>query len=111
MDLAIKITEAANTIRKEKGIKLRWPLKELLVSGDARAKKQLKNSARSYRRLCNVKSVTFGDNFKLPSKNLDNFMVYLDIEMSDELKRRGNASRNIEGNTISKETKGNGCIR
>ena len=34
MALAMKITEACNSARQEAGIKLRWPVKEVVVTGD-----------------------------------------------------------------------------
>ncbi|MBI4170091.1 MAG: isoleucine--tRNA ligase [Candidatus Aenigmarchaeota archaeon] len=86
MDITVQIVEAANAIRKEKGIKLRWPLKELYISGDKRIKTIYEDMQEILKKLCNVKDVVFGENFKLPNKNIEGFMVYLNIEMDEKLK-------------------------
>ncbi len=86
MALALKIVEAANTIRKGQKIKLRWPLKELYISGDARMKNVAENMGDVLKKLCNVKEVVFGENFKLPNKTLEGYIVYLNTEMDEGLK-------------------------
>ncbi len=86
MDMTVQIVEAANAIRKEQNIKLRWPLKELYISGDSRIKTIHEDMQEILKKLCNVKSVIFGEDFKLPSKNIEGFMIYLNIEMDEKLK-------------------------
>ncbi len=86
MDLTLQVADAANAIRKENNIKLRWPLKEIYLSGDNRTKTIAEDMQEVLKKLCNVKQVVFGENFKLPSKNLDGLIVYLNTEMDQELK-------------------------
>ena len=86
MEMALQIVEAANTIRKEQKIKLRWPLKELYISGDNRMKNIAENMSDVLKRLCNVKEVVFGENFKLPNKTMEGYIIYLNTEMDEELK-------------------------
>jgi isoleucyl-tRNA synthetase len=86
MEMTLKIAEASNAIRKEKNIKLRWPLKELYLSGDARTKNIADNMTEILQKLCNVKAVIFGENFKLEKKNVENTIIYLNTEMDQSLK-------------------------
>ncbi len=55
MELAKKVVEAANTLRHENKIKLRWPLNKLLVSKEIH--EEIKDVIKF---LCNVKSVDVG---------------------------------------------------
>ncbi len=110
MGLALQIAEAANTIRKEKGVKLRWPLKELYVAGDARARQIAEDMPEILKTLCNVKHVIYGENFKLASKNIEGFIIYLNTEIDEtlreeamlrELLREIQAQRKLKGLVVS----------
>lgn len=55
MRIVREIVEACNSARNRAGIKLRWPLKELVVEGV-----ELEEMSNILARMCNVKSVKFG---------------------------------------------------
>lgn len=78
---AMRFIEAANNIRKDNNIKLRWPLSLMVITKD------LKSVESIIQRLCNVKKVKFGKSKLKAYRELDHKKVYLDIEMTDTLKR------------------------
>lgn len=86
MELALRIVEAANTIRKEHGSNLRWPLKELYISGDKRYKRVAEKQGDIIKRMCNVKNVIFGEDASLQKKGVDTGFVYLNMKMTKDLK-------------------------
>jgi len=86
MGLTLGIAETCNTMRKESGIKLRWPLKALYISGESRAKNISDNMGQILEKLCNVKAVVFGENFKLAKKNIEGIIISLDTEMDERMK-------------------------
>ncbi len=79
MDKALEAIEAANMIRKEKNIKLRWPLSELVVP------KEVEELGDIIKIMCNVKKVSF-EKQEWPSKKVGETTVYLNVEINDELK-------------------------
>ncbi len=79
MEFARKVFEAAGNIRKENKIKLRWPLKELVVT------KKLSHMEDILKRMCNVKKVKFGKSNLKSFAVIDDEKAYLDTEMDDEL--------------------------
>ncbi len=86
MEIARKIIEASNVIRKEHSLKLKWPLQALYVKGvDLTAVDEI------IKKLSNVKQVIITDEaHTFPSKeikiNNNVINVYLDTEITDELK-------------------------
>ena len=78
---AKKFIEAANNIRKENNIKLRWPLNLLVIS------KNIKSTKSMIQKLCNVKGVKFGKSQIKDYKEIDHEKVYLDIKITDKLKQ------------------------
>ncbi|HDI02663.1 MAG TPA: isoleucine--tRNA ligase, partial [Candidatus Aenigmarchaeota archaeon] len=55
-----KIAEAANSIRQEENVGLRYPVKKLVVSGPEEVKKAVENLEDVLKRMTNVKEVEFG---------------------------------------------------
>lgn len=80
METAKKVVELANSIRKEKGIKLRWPLQLLIVN------KRLCGMENLLAEMCNVKKVEFKSDFK-ETKETEGIKIYLETEITDELKK------------------------
>ena len=82
MLLVKSIVEAASAIRQEHKIKLRWPLQKIVIKTDKRLK-QLEDVIKF---MCNVKAVEYGE-AELPSKEIGKMKIYLDTQLTDELKR------------------------
>lgn len=82
MELAKEIYEASNSIRKKENAKLRWPLKCIFVpeSVDKRLEDVLKY-------MCNVKEIKYGTAAGMASKEISAGNVYLDTEITEELKQ------------------------
>jgi len=60
MIVAMKITETASMIRQKNKIKLRWPLRAMIVDGDESVKNAVRVFDDVLKRLCNVKTIRFG---------------------------------------------------
>lgn len=80
MKLVDEITNACNSLRKEKNIKLRWPLPLLVVD----AKVSDSDIAEPLKILCNVEEVKFGKAEKLNEKEFENGKIYLDVKVDEE---------------------------
>jgi isoleucyl-tRNA synthetase len=80
METAKKVVELANSIRKENGIKLRWPLKTMAIN------KQLKGMEKLIAEISNVKKVEFKPKLE-NGKEMENIRVCLDTEITDDLKK------------------------
>jgi len=77
MKIVDALSEAANSIRKEKGIKLKWPLPLIAIDakiGDKKIKEIIK-------KLCNVKDVKFGKEEQLEQKKFEHGAIYLDLNV------------------------------
>jgi len=88
MIIAQEIIETSHSIRKEKGIKLRWPLHKIIIeTKDSAVKKQTMDLAGIIKEMANVKIIEFGRTIKnMQKKEFSKGIVYLDTEISDELK-------------------------
>jgi len=94
MDVTKKIAETANAMRQENKIKLRWPLRNLIISGDDNTKMAVRMFADVLKNMCNVKNVkftqpnaTFGRQAgAMNYKDVDGIKIFLDTQMDDELK-------------------------
>lgn len=86
MALALQIIEAANALRSKAKVKLRQPLRALIVGGDA-AKRAVATYASVIGRLTNVKDVHFG--YSKWQHEQPEFKLWLDTELDDELRREG----------------------
>ncbi len=83
MALVKDIVEAASSIRQENKIKLRWPLSRIVIKEERARFRSLEGVIKF---MCNVKTVGYGE-ADLPSKEIGNLKVYLDIELTEELKK------------------------
>jgi isoleucyl-tRNA synthetase len=106
MDMARKIVEMGLSVRSEQGIKVRQPLKELVVAGA----KLSDGLALIIAEELNVKEVVFaesaaaGDKWK--TKEEGELLVSLDVEITEELKKEGLARELVRTiNQIRKEQK------
>jgi isoleucyl-tRNA synthetase len=81
MEIVQRIVETASAIRKEKGVKLRWPLNEISLETD----NDLKVFEDVIKKMCNVKKVSYGKK-GFASKEFEGGVVYLDTELTEELK-------------------------
>ncbi len=79
MNRTLEVIEAANLIRKEQNIKLRWPLEDLAVP------KELAEMSEIIKVMCNVKNVSF-DKQDRPRKNTGEITIYLNTKITNELK-------------------------
>ncbi|MFH1631297.1 MAG: isoleucine--tRNA ligase [Candidatus Aenigmatarchaeota archaeon] len=94
MTKVTKIVEIANMIRQKNKMKLRWPLRGMVVDGDESVKTAVRIFDDVLKRLCNVKNVRFG--VGLPENKLGeqvqsdaeaiNLKVWLDDTMDEELR-------------------------
>ncbi len=84
MQLCNEVVELANAIRHENKIKSRWPLAKLSVEGKD-VKSVVDNLGEIMKSMCNVKEVGYGA-LKGAGKKADNFAVYLDTNITPELK-------------------------
>ncbi len=112
METAKKIAEAANTVRQKNKIKLRWPLRSMIVSGQNadELKVAVKTFGDVIRSMCNVKNVRFGTaDFNAEAGGIK---IFLDTAMDDALKeeamvrelmRKVQEDRKKAGMTISEK--------
>ncbi|MFH1472158.1 MAG: isoleucine--tRNA ligase [Nanoarchaeota archaeon] len=61
MKIALDVVESINSIRQEKNLRLRWPLKKATVSGDAKIVSAIERLHDVVCELANVKDIAFGD--------------------------------------------------
>jgi len=101
MELVRKISEASYNARQRAGIKLRWPLRKLVVEGDEEVEKAIKDLKEIILNQCNVKEVKYTKEFekeivvKPKYKNLGpilkdkvrEFVEFINSLSQDELKR------------------------
>ncbi|MFH0832582.1 MAG: isoleucine--tRNA ligase [Candidatus Aenigmatarchaeota archaeon] len=80
MTVAKKVVELVNTMRKENNIKLKWPLKEIIIT------KNLSGLECILRNMCNVKNIGYGESRLKVCKEFDNENVFLNIEMDESLR-------------------------
>ena len=92
MIVAESIVETSNQTRKEKNIKLRWPLGSLVINGSKEITDAALELQEIIKKLCNVKSVsidTIGDKetIKFNVKELEiSGDIFLDTIIDDDLK-------------------------
>lgn len=84
MLLAKEVTEAVNSARQEAGVRLRWPLKRVIITYG-----KLDDYAGIIRCICNVKDVVIGKSpkgkGKLIRREVKDVKIYVDAEMTPEL--------------------------
>lgn len=90
MEIAKKIFETSSGIRQKENLKLRWPVKRLIIVTDD---KKIKTSVRRLKsvliNICNVKQIEILS--KLPERGsfsegvFDNYKLYLDLEENQNL--------------------------
>lgn len=85
MDLARSISEYANVIRHENKIKLRWPLRSLIVGDSEKVRDVVKLFNDVLKRMCNVKEVRFGS--VKESREFEGIKIFLDLQIDDELRK------------------------
>ena len=87
MKIALLITETANSLRKEKEIKLKWPLACLYISGEM-CKGPALHLEEILKSMCNVKHVKYTEkDIDLPKKEFEGGVVYVDTTITEELKK------------------------
>ncbi len=82
MEVAKEIYEACNSLRKRDNVKLRWPLRKLVISDQKAIDSRLLELLKS---MCNVKEISFGS-ANLPSKDISACTIYLDTMPDESLK-------------------------
>ncbi|MFH1106166.1 MAG: isoleucine--tRNA ligase [Candidatus Aenigmatarchaeota archaeon] len=83
MLLAKEVAEAVNSARQEAGVKLRWPLKKVVITH-----KRMKDFSEIIKCICNVKGVVIGKppkDGKLICREVKDVKIYVDAEMTPEL--------------------------
>ncbi len=91
MELAKKVITVVNSMRTNNKLKIRQPLPELVITGDLVEARVFRDVIASE---TNVKSVRFLDNFELTSSHwvdagLSEGRIYLNVELTEELKKEG----------------------
>jgi isoleucyl-tRNA synthetase len=88
MDIVQKIVEVARMVREENGLKMKWPLKQLVVSGDDKIQ-PIDRLASIVQKETNVKQVLFDPTFEPGEDQATGegvgFKVYIDKVMDDSL--------------------------
>jgi len=87
MSIALKVAEYANAQRNRERVKLRWPLRALIVGGDDKVKAAVVTFADSIKRLTNIKDITYGHAPKWQFESEEGVKIFLDTEMDAELKK------------------------
>ncbi|MCD4739677.1 isoleucine--tRNA ligase [archaeon] len=82
MEEAKHITELCLTARQEAKIKLRWPLREMIVHGPENIGKTVKKLSKLLEKTCNVKKVSFKKKNIKPDVGV---VIELNTKMDDEL--------------------------
>lgn len=83
MKIALRIVELANAMRNRQKIKLRWPLRTLIIGGDEKVRAATITFSDAIRRLSNVKDVSYGHaKWQLEQEGLK---LFLDTELDQEL--------------------------
>jgi valyl-tRNA synthetase len=89
MDVVREITESVSSSRQKAGIKLRWPVKRIIIETD---NKDVKNAVKSLEAVLmgqtNSKNIEFGKK-DFPSSDFSKGRVYIDTEMTEEIKSEG----------------------
>ncbi|MEM0480961.1 MAG: isoleucine--tRNA ligase [Candidatus Aenigmatarchaeota archaeon] len=88
VEIARKIVEDVNELRNVAKIKIRWPLREVLI---VPKKDEIKNVKRAFgiiKSLCNVKRVKFSENVpeNYLKKETEDYIVALDTKLTKKLK-------------------------
>ncbi|MCG2826617.1 MAG: class I tRNA ligase family protein, partial [Thermoplasmatales archaeon] len=89
MDIIREITESVSSARQKAGIKLRWPVKRIIIETED---KNVKDAAKSLQNILltqtNSKNIEFGKK-DFPSSDFSKGTVYVDTEMTEEIKSEG----------------------
>jgi isoleucyl-tRNA synthetase len=85
MRIALKVAEYSNALRSKQRVKLRWPLRTLIVGGDEKVKAAVVTFADAIRQLTNVKDVSYG-HAKWQAEQ-EGLKLFLDTELDAELKK------------------------
>jgi isoleucyl-tRNA synthetase len=85
MRIVKRIVEVSNSIRHSNGIKLRYPLNCLYISGNKDVKGAVEELENIIKKMANVKKVEFCE--LKEGKEFENGRVLLDMKVTDELKK------------------------
>ncbi len=91
MKAAMLITEAANSARADAKIKLRWPVREIVVTGDETVHETVHELQEILKRSTNSLAITYRESApegaaEIVKKEFEGGSVFLDSKMDDELK-------------------------
>lgn len=84
MEVVKELTEAASALRHDKSVKLRWPVKELIVRGDRDVANAVKDFGEVIKGVANVKSVKMVTKKPLGAKEFSKGTVSLGDVLMDE---------------------------
>jgi isoleucyl-tRNA synthetase len=82
-EIAQKITEAANSLRQELKMKLRWPLEELAIDGDEKVANAVEKLADVIKIANNAEKIVFGENPDYGKKDFEGGSVYMPKGLSE----------------------------
>ncbi|MFH0971848.1 MAG: isoleucine--tRNA ligase [Candidatus Micrarchaeota archaeon] len=82
-EMVARITEAANSLRQDFKMKLRWPLEELIVYGDDKVADAVESLQEVLKLSNNAEKVEFGESIDHASKEFDGGRVFIPRKMSD----------------------------
>ena len=80
-----KVSEAANSLRQELKLKLRWPVEEILVSGDEKTQNAVEMLSDVLESYCNAKTVEIGENNEYGKKEFDGGFVCIPKTLSEKM--------------------------
>lgn len=82
-----KITEAINSARQEAKIKIRWPVKNIIISGDNNARRATEILNQLLCKINNAKEITYSDSppSKFVERSFEGGKIFLNPQRSEEL--------------------------
>lgn len=117
MELAEELVEKINSIREREGLKLRWPVKEVVVTAPDEVREDIEDLKDIVKRMANLKKLRFGEvetkpqakpnypslgpKFKGDAEEVANLIENLKVEEIQRLKEEGKLEK--EGFTIQTE--------
>jgi len=107
-EVMMKIIEVVNTIRQEKGIRLRYPAKEMIISGPEKLKDYVEYVEPLLKRMTNVKKISFGE-IDLNYEVKLNYSV-VGPKYGKDIKNIENALKNEDGKKIVENIENKGFI-
>ncbi|MBI5224386.1 isoleucine--tRNA ligase [Candidatus Micrarchaeota archaeon] len=80
-----KVSEAVNSLRQELKLKLRWPVEEILISGDEKTQNAVALLSDVLKNHCNAQNVSVGENSEFGKKEFEGGSVFIPKTLSEKM--------------------------